>query len=65
MKNTIIGAVLITLVLVAASWLITCGIIKLITLCFGWTFTWGVATGIWLLMSLANSVFKSTITVKK
>lgn len=22
------------------SWIVTCGIIKLITLCFGWTFKW-------------------------
>ena len=36
------------------SWLITCGIIKLITLCFGWTFKWSVATGIWLIIYLLN-----------
>lgn len=42
-----------------ASWIITCGIIKLITLCFGWTFKWSIATGIWLVMCLLSSIFKS------
>ncbi len=59
---------LAALVLAAAyglSWICTCGVIKLITMCFGWTFDWGVATGIWLIMCLARSVFKSTTTVKK
>lgn len=40
------------------SWAITCGIIYLITLCFGWTFKWGIATGIWLVICLFNLVFK-------
>ena len=32
------------------SWIVTCGIIKLITMCFGWTFKWRIATGIWVIM---------------
>lgn len=28
------------------SWIVTCGIIKLITMCFGLTFKWSIATGI-------------------
>jgi hypothetical protein len=47
------------------SWIATCGVIKLITLCFGWTFSWAIATGVWLVMCLARTVFKSTTTVKK
>jgi hypothetical protein len=61
----VIGAVLIMAAVYALSWICTCGIIKLITLCFGWTFSWGIATGIWLIMCLAKTVFKSTTTVKK
>lgn len=53
------------LAIYALSWIITCGVIKLITLCFGWTFTWPVATGVWLVTCLARSVFKNTTTVKK
>lgn len=44
------------------SWIATCGIIKLITICFGWTFSWLTATGIWLIMCLARTVFKITVS---
>ena len=37
------------------SWLITCGIVKLITLCFDWTYYWPVATGIWLVLCLVST----------
>lgn len=41
------------------SWIATCGIIKLVTMCFGWTFKWSIATGIWLILTLLSSTFKS------
>lgn len=41
----------------SVSWIITCGIIKLITLCFGLTFKWSIATGIWLIMIILRSIF--------
>jgi hypothetical protein len=41
----------------AISWIITCGLIWLVTLCFGWTFNWLIATGIWLLILLARFIF--------
>ena len=41
------------------SWLITCGIIKLITLCFGCKFKWSIATGIWLITLIARGIFKN------
>ena len=41
------------------SLLVTAGVIKLITLCFGWSFSLLTATGIWLILALARSVFKS------
>lgn len=47
----------------AISWILTCGIIKLITICFGLTFSWAIATGIWLILCLLKSVF--SVTVKK
>lgn len=59
-------AVLLVLAIVVIafglSWIITCGIIKLITLCFGWTFSWGIATGIWFVMMLLKKVFSVTVT---
>lgn len=38
------------------SWLLTCGLVKLITLCFGWKFTWGIGTGIWLILLLIKDL---------
>ena len=46
------------------SWIVTCGIIKLITMCFGWTFKWSIATGIWLIICLLQSIFKVTVKNK-
>lgn len=55
--------ILLLAICYAISWLITCGIIKLITICFGLTFSWAIATGIWLIRCLLGSVF--SVTVKK
>ena len=66
--GTIIGvlvAILIWLAVMALSWVCTCGVIKLVTMCFGWGFSWKIATGIWLIMYLARTVFKSSTTIKK
>lgn len=57
----IVAAIVIFLAVGAISWLATCGIIKLITLCFGWKFSWAWATGIWLIMFLLSSTFKTTV----
>ena len=58
------SALLLTIIfLVVAfgfSWILTCGVIKLITMCFGWQFKWSIATGIWLVMCLARTVFKNS-----
>lgn len=62
------GAVAIVIILCLAillgiSWIITCGIIKLITMCFGLEFSWAISTGIWLVILILKSIFK--VTVKK
>ena len=44
-------------IVLGISWIATCGIIKLITLCFGLTFSWGIATGIWLILLLLGEIF--------
>ena len=58
------SALLLTIIfLVVAfgfSWIVTCGVIKLITMCFDWQFKWSIATGIWLVMCLARTVFKNS-----
>ena len=51
--------------LIAFNWIVICGIVKLITLCFGWTFSWPIATGIWLVMILLRMVFVHSNSSKK
>lgn len=48
---------IIVALIYALSWIVTCGIIWLVTLCFGWTFNWAIATGIWILILLARWIF--------
>jgi hypothetical protein len=50
--------IIIFALLLGISWIITCGIIKLITMCFGLTFKWSIATGIWLILLLLGEVFR-------
>lgn len=57
MLGIILGIVVIVLVF-GTSWLMTCGIVKLITLCFGWTFTWPIATGVWLILLVLSSTLQ-------
>ena len=49
--------IIVSLLALALSWIVTCVIIKLITLCFGVAFSWLIATGIWLVFFLLKSVF--------
>lgn len=63
----IVAAVAIILLAVCygISWIVTCGIIKLITMCFGLEFSWAVATGIWLIICILKSIFNVTVNNKK
>ena len=63
--GTGVGVLVAVVAIYALSWIVTCGIIKLITMCFGMTFSWGVATGIWLIYILLKSLFSNNVTVKK
>lgn len=63
--GTGVGVLFAVAVIYALSWIVTCGIIKLITMCFGMTFSWGVATGIWLIWILLKSLFSNNVTIKK
>ena len=64
-QGGIVAAVVILLVAVCygISWIATCAIIKLITMCFGWEFSLAIATGIWLIICILKSIFN--VTVKK
>ena len=55
LKHMIIRCI-IWAVLYLLSWFMTCGVLKLITLCFDWTFSWNVATGIWIIISFVKII---------
>ena len=59
-----IVVIVVFLVISGLSWIVTCGIIKLITVCFGLEFSWSVATGIWLVLFLLKSVFSKIIDIR-
>jgi hypothetical protein len=45
-------------IIYAFSWIITCCVIKLVTILLGLEFSIAVATGIWLVMCIIRSMFK-------
>ena len=50
---------LVTVLCAGINWGITCGVIKLICMCFGLKFKWLMATGVWLIILLLRFWFKS------
>ena len=62
---TWIFVALFVMLILGVSWIGTCGVIKLVTLCFGWTYSWGMATGIWLILLFVTPLLKPRVTVKK
>ena len=65
MKKAIALFIILFVIVSAISWAAACGLFYLITLCFGWTFSFKTATGIWLILLIVSSVFKTTVTVKE
>lgn len=64
MKKKSNAAVTMTIILfvmaaIGTSWGVTCGLVKVITMCFGWEFSWRVSTGVWLLFILFNWMRRS------
>lgn len=62
-KSGLIAIAVIGIIVVyyGLSWIVTCGLIKLITMCFGLTFKWSIVTGIWLIICIMQSIFKTTV----
>jgi hypothetical protein len=64
LKTKILVGIIATLIVIAftaISWIATCGVIKLISMCFGFEFTWKLATGAWLVLLVLRSIFKVTV----
>lgn len=60
--SMIAGAIILFFVL-GLSWITTCIIVKLITLCLGVSFKWSLATIIWLIFCVLNMLLH--IIIKK
>lgn len=54
MKGNCFGYVIVFLLMFGVSYGVVCGLVKLITLCFGLDFSWAIGTGIWLILILIN-----------
>lgn len=52
---------LMVIALLGLSWAVTVGLVKLITLCFGLEFSLKIATGIWIVILILRSIFKTTV----
>ena len=66
-KDGVVYVVILILLIVACcvlSWIITCGMFKLITMCFGLTYKWSFATGVWLILCLLKGFLSVNITKK-
>lgn len=63
MIGCLLGLLVIAFV-IGLSWACTCGLIFLITLCFSWEFSWSIATGIWLILLMVSSFFRSSNSKK-
>lgn len=63
--SSCIAIIVATLFTMGLSWICTCGFLYLITLCFSLAFSWPIATGIWLVLFLLSSFFRSNNSSKK
>lgn len=59
MSNFIIAVFYAIIILgcIFISWAITAGVVWLVCLCFGLTFKWAWATGVWLILTLIKCAF--------
>lgn len=55
----------IVIALLLASFGFTALLVKCLCWAFGYTFSWKIAFGIWILLNLVGGAFKSNVTVKK
>lgn len=55
---TFIVGIVILMSSMFLDWLIAAGLVKVLSLCFGFTFNFKIATGIWLVLLILKSIFK-------
>ena len=49
--------VLAVIIIIAIDWLLSCGLIWLVCLLFKWKFKIRIATGVWIILCIAQSIF--------
>lgn len=57
--NKVFTNVIAFIIVMAISFLITAGLIKVISLCFGFVFSWKLALGIWVILIMLKPLFSS------
>lgn len=50
--------IVISLITVIVSFLVNAGVVKLLSLCFGFAFSWKLALGIWLVSLALKNIFR-------
>lgn len=50
--------VIIALITIIVSFLVNAGVVKLLSLCFGFAFSWKLALGIWLVSLALKNIFR-------
>lgn len=55
---TFIIGIVILMSSIFLNWLIATGLVKVLSLCFGFTFSFKVANGIWLVILILKSMFE-------
>lgn len=55
-------ALFIILLVALLNFLVSAGIVYVLSICFGFTFTWKLALGIFILMCLASSIFGNKLS---
>lgn len=53
-------AIVLAVVIYGISWALTVGLIKLVCICLGLAFSLKVATGIWIILCILQSFFRSS-----
>ncbi len=57
--NHVITSIIAFIIVMVISFLVTAGLIKVLSLCFGFVFSWKLALGIWVLFILIKWLLPS------
>lgn len=55
-------ALFIVFLIIVFNFLVSAGIVYVLSICFGFTFTWKLALGIFIVMCLVSSIFGNRIS---